>query len=424
MQNKLLLIGLLFTLTSVSTASNSEVLLNLEDKKIMETIINQVNDDISVDDDFNAWELFDWFDKENQRRFVIQKALEYIHANNDLDTKTAINTAYDELEKKIIQKIDAMEKNDFINEEKIKDEASKYIDYLDADDRVRKNEIVGSSYGNGTTETKNVKSNNSEKENYTTIENNFSNIKNEETNTNDDNSANEFNVNYDTETKTSEDSDLEEATEYKRNLFGNFNERNYYGKKDENKRKADLSRNQAENDKTHFSSYDYDDGILQSEATERNENNKLNDENDYEYTGTSKLTDTTENKSGYYDADSNDDYSLYRQKNSEYSSKVDDTVISSDTNSSYSEYNSEIEQKTPDYSNNNLSYIRDDKDSYIDNNNDYKNNYSKNNSNIDNNRYINYNSKMGDKEYTPRKSKSNSEKLKEVKNDLNEIDIK
>ena len=520
MQNKLLLIGLLFTITSVGTASNSEVSINSGDQKIMETIIEQVKKDISVDDDFNAWELFDWLDKEKQRRFVIQKALEYIHANNALETTTAINTAYDELEEKMIQKIDAMEKTDFIDEEKIKDEASKYINYLDADNRVRQNATISRSSEENSvnTDDKPAEIENSETENYTTIKDNFNDFNSENQNTNDNKSETDFTVDYDNESKISEGTDLNELTKYNQNPNGdwdkelNFYNRNdkddqndkidneiaesmqegseamnkknnyswendtlSYDKKDDIKKyekqndvtekeekikgdeqvrnfaynnerdylndkntdedlvlshssynKVDLSNKQIEDDKTHFSSYDYNYGTLQSENIDNNKSNKLNDENNYEYTGTSNLTDTTENKSGYYNDDSNDNdnYSLYRHENSKYSSKIDDTVISNNTNSGYGENNPEIEKNTLDYSNSDFLYMKNNKNSYIDNSNDYESSYSENNSNIDDNKYMSYNSKTGSREYTTQKNKSNSEKLKEVKNDLNKIDIK
>lgn len=141
MKNSVLWAGVILSVYSISNSgySNSNAPFDYERTRLMNTIIDQVNKGVVVDSDFEVWGWIEWLNPENQRRFIVQRTLEYVHADKELKVDTAINNAYEALKTRIIQKLTSMEENDFINELKLKNESMEYISRTNAVERVRQN---------------------------------------------------------------------------------------------------------------------------------------------------------------------------------------------------------------------------------------------------------------------------------------------
>ncbi len=134
--------------------------LNNSDLETINKIVEQVNDGMVVDQEFDDFTFEEWKEPARQRRFIIQKSLEQIRDYPDVSVEDAVSESFAMLENKLIGIDEDEEVSDSLNEN-IKDSCEQIISAMELDDKVRKYEqqnIVVDETDDNTSERKSVKS--------------------------------------------------------------------------------------------------------------------------------------------------------------------------------------------------------------------------------------------------------------------------
>lgn len=498
MQNRILLSGLVFTITTFGNVVNASTMLDTKIQEIMQKIIDQVNNNVSVDNDFSRWELFDWFDKENQRRFVAQKALEYIHADNNLSNDVAVNAACKELESKIIQKINSMDKKDFIDDDKIKEDVMKYIKYMSADEKVREIKLIRNyenNIGNNNDDIDNKQSDDIQTSNAQDeaieyqnkyvrgrgnkginssnddVEDDFTNgtedsenlkletsVKNKQSQFKGKHKTDESsnNLNYKKElyiNRDGESDDIEQNNTDDNKKINNDDEKRYLNsnKADEyvpNSYSSVYKKNATPNNKTfnenlatgdslnneesldynkkifHENSgtlYDYDENNYSKNDNNDGRINRLNNNSDYEYNDANESNSIR--KDSDYSQSHYDDYLSSNNEDNKYDNNIDNDALINDNYKKYRnvewEYNSDIS------SGNSTPYKSENKNLFAKNASDLTSDDYEKDSDVRNSAsHVSRRNNSKNKKDTFRDNRSNSEKLRAISRQLDEVEVR